>query len=326
MPVTVTLFKIIDKVFYKPFNSHVRYPEVKLAAEDVIYDQNAPETCKLDIYKKDGIQGKLPVFFNIHGGGFTAGDKKYRVSYSEIIGNRGWAVVQINHGLCPEYVFPSFVQQAVKALNFIIDRADEYGLDSDKIVVSGDSAGAYMASMLLAICYDDNLRETLGCEKIKKDIFGGALFCGPYDAGAALSAKMPFNFGFRLGRDITGVNPFNLKTFKDYKYYNELSTINAANAKWPAMFVAHTHNDIFCNGQGDLMVKKLRDFGVPVREVIADKDMHVWHLAAHKPRAKACNEEAFRYLDDMLAGKVTADSQSTLIIPKRKEPYFKKLG
>lgn len=59
-----------------------RFPGKGLTeVKDIVYDEEHPDTGKLDIIydeKQRGklTEGKFPVFFNIHGGGWIEGDKK----------------------------------------------------------------------------------------------------------------------------------------------------------------------------------------------------------------------------------------------------------
>ena len=72
-------FYIDDLIKHKGANG-LKYPSVT-EINDVVYDENQAEVCKLDLLfdeSKLGKNGKYPVVFNIHGGGWITGDKRFR--------------------------------------------------------------------------------------------------------------------------------------------------------------------------------------------------------------------------------------------------------
>ncbi|HPZ65283.1 MAG TPA: alpha/beta hydrolase, partial [Bacillota bacterium] len=141
MKLSVFVFKFIDYTFDYVQN-YYKYANIK-TIKDVSYDDRS-EACKLDILVKDGAEGPFPVYMNIHGGGYVAGDKKHRRSFCSHIASRGYFVFNINHGLSPEYKYPDQVRHCLNALNWIYDQKDRYNLDVDRILVGGDSAGGYL--------------------------------------------------------------------------------------------------------------------------------------------------------------------------------------
>ena len=101
---------------------------------------------------------KRPVVVVIHGGGFISGDKQLDsiVKYAQELTIRGYAVVSIDYRLTGE----SWTWESQKAMfdaqedlraaiRFVRKNAADYKLDTDKIIASGDSAGA-LTSLFLA--------------------------------------------------------------------------------------------------------------------------------------------------------------------------------
>ena len=90
--------------------------------------------------------GPLPAFVMLHGGGWTwntiyTGDRTAR----EYAARAGAAVIAPDYSLSPEYKFPQALDECVAALRAVRARAEEWGIDPDRIAVGGDSAGGNLA-------------------------------------------------------------------------------------------------------------------------------------------------------------------------------------
>jgi acetyl esterase len=59
----------------------------------------------------------------------------------------GHRVLSVDYRLAPEDPFPAAVDDALAAFDDIVARAEEFGLDPNRIVVGGDSAGATLAAV-----------------------------------------------------------------------------------------------------------------------------------------------------------------------------------
>ena len=101
------------------------------------------DRCKLDIYypadKKDFT---TVVWF--HGGGITSGNKHI----PEKLMKQGIAVVAVNYRLSPKAKCPDYIEDAAAAVAWTFKNIEKYGGNPKKIVVSGHSAGGYLASMI----------------------------------------------------------------------------------------------------------------------------------------------------------------------------------
>lgn len=106
-------------------------------------DSYIAERCKLDVYSpENGNDFTTVVWF--HGGGLEGGEK----FIPEIWKNKGIAVVAVNYRLHPNVKNPVYIEDAAAAVAWVFRHIDEFGGNPDKIVVSGHSAGGYLASMI----------------------------------------------------------------------------------------------------------------------------------------------------------------------------------
>ena len=285
------LFVAIDKL-YNPFQNErkmTKFKDVDFEIKtDIVYDTSAPEACKLDTYRVKGLKGKLPVLFYIHGGGFVAGDKHYRRALARWSANLGYFVVNVNYGLCPEYQCPVPHRQLVAALNWVGANAEKLGLDLDRMIVSGDSAGGYYGAMLAAITLNPDLQAKMGVSTSLK--FGGAVLnCGIYDVATALKNKYPFDLGGKLLKDFAGIGKDEIE---GYEWKDLCSVLPFVNEQFPASFITHAQKDIFCGGQADGLMKLLKEKGVHCEEFHSTSliDNHCFSLNWKSKAARKNND------------------------------------
>ena len=106
-------------------------------------DEYIAERCKLDIYYPENTKDFTTVVW-FHGGGITSGNKHI----SEKLKKQGIAVVAVNYRLSPWAKNPAYIEDAAAAVAWTFKNIEKYGGDPKKIVVSGHSAGGYLASIV----------------------------------------------------------------------------------------------------------------------------------------------------------------------------------
>ncbi|MGB4033267.1 MAG: alpha/beta hydrolase, partial [Christensenellales bacterium] len=252
------LFKTIDYLMHLPQN-YKHFPDITIE-KDLVYDEKYPYAAKGDIYynKKFQDKGKYPVILNIHGGGYVGGDKKHRKSLSSYYADKGWLVFNINYRLSPMYPFPSGNSDCIKALNFLKTLEQKYNLDLDKVVVTGDSAGAYFATYIVAAVHNEELRKKLELPEPEVKVAGLMAFCGLYDVISAIDVKIPFGFGWDVGKCFLGMDlKRDFSNIHEYPHIKEVSSINYVNGDWCPTFVSYAQKDIFCPGQGERFIEAL---------------------------------------------------------------------
>ncbi len=111
---------------------------------------------KVVIHEPVATSTKLrPVIFHCHGGGFVAGSAWLASSkYREIAATLDCVVVSVDYRLAPEAKFPSQIEDGYAALQWLSDKAKELNIDSQRIVLEGDSAGGGLAASLALLARD----------------------------------------------------------------------------------------------------------------------------------------------------------------------------
>jgi acetyl esterase len=90
-------------------------------------------------------EGSGLIYF--HGGGLVAGNLDTHDIIARMLANCGAArVVSVDYRLAPEYRFPAALEDASAAVRHISEHAAEFGIDSNRLGICGDSAGATLAA------------------------------------------------------------------------------------------------------------------------------------------------------------------------------------
>lgn len=102
-----------------------------------------------DLYLPRGLD-RAPVLVAVHGGGFQLGDRKFYRYWGPYLAAHGYAVFSIEYRLMKPGVktWPGAASDTKAAVQFVRANALELGLDPKRIALIGDSAGAYLASLV----------------------------------------------------------------------------------------------------------------------------------------------------------------------------------
>ncbi len=100
---------------------------------------------RIDLYVPRQAPGSTPVLMYIHGGGWVGGSKEGSSLRLAPWLEMGWAVVNVEYRLGQVARAPAAVEDCLCALRWVIASAEEYGFDTERIVVTGNSAGGHLA-------------------------------------------------------------------------------------------------------------------------------------------------------------------------------------
>jgi triacylglycerol lipase len=131
-------------LLYAPLQQKEPYQGVRIE-RDVKYgpaDRNL-----LDVFMPDQASSARPVLIYVHGGGFTAGDKRAPGSpfYDNVMlwaVKNGFVGVNVTYRLAPQAVWPSATEDLAAAIQWVSDKIAERGGNPARIYLMGHSAGA----------------------------------------------------------------------------------------------------------------------------------------------------------------------------------------
>lgn len=126
---------------------------VPLAAQRTAYPQGTTEIAygahprqRLDF--TPGPDRNAPLFIFIHGGGWAFGDKRMAAHMAAHARARGYAFASLNYRLVPDADPAEQAGDVAAAIAHLVREAERLGIDPDRIIVSGHSAGAHLAALV----------------------------------------------------------------------------------------------------------------------------------------------------------------------------------
>ena len=240
-----------------------------LVEHDVVYRTAGDKNLRLNVYLPDEFigeppwwtndgKGKKPTLLYIHGGGWVAGSKDERVLNVLPYVYRDWVVISINYRLAKDAKAPAAVDDCLVALEWIYANADKYDIDTDRIVVSGGSAGGHLALLTGMLMEGDQL-----C--------GGKLKVGNTGKVAAI-----INW---YGVTDFKINPHPLEWFGEdidlKEYVRSLSPINYVREGGAPVLTIHGSEDYTVPvNQAVNLHKKLRESGIQEKLLLIEGKKH----------------------------------------------------
>jgi acetyl esterase/lipase len=191
----------------------------------------------LDVVRPSAPGEGRPILLQVHGGGWTIGDKREQAQpLMAHLAQRGWVSFAINYRLSPKATFPDHIVDVKRAIAWIREHAEEYGADPNAIYITGGSAGGHLSA--LAALTPNDPRFQPGFEEADTRIAGCVPFYGVYDfldrAGVRGSQSMePF-----LARAVFKSTPD-----QDRELWEASSPIARVSGEAPPFLVIHGSHD-----------------------------------------------------------------------------------
>lgn len=133
------------------------FAQSTIQKETLVYATKEGKELRLDKYVDTGKQftGKRPVMIYVHGGGFSMGSSKnaLQIKYLKHFVTQGFVSIAINYrlGLTPgappdmeaiNKAVSMGYEDLIDATTYVISKSTAWNIDTEKIIISGGSAGA----------------------------------------------------------------------------------------------------------------------------------------------------------------------------------------
>lgn len=134
--------------------------ELSLGGTYVVEDRQVPGPAGapdvgLLICLPAGAAGPVPAIYHTHGGGMVMGNNRHGVVelLHQVVDLRA-AVVSVEYRLAPETPHPGPVEDCFAGLVWTAEHAEELGIDADRIMIAGGSAGGGLAAAVALMARD----------------------------------------------------------------------------------------------------------------------------------------------------------------------------
>src|SRR5262249_53621006 len=220
----------------------------------------------------------LPGFIFFHGGGMVAGSIETHDRVATALADAtGCRLISIDYRLAPEHKFPAAVEDAIAATEFVARNAALLGIDAERLVVGGDSAGGTLAAV---VC--QHARDHAGLA-----IAAQCLICPVLDFEEISPSREAFADDHLIGRatleaDLADYLPEGADA-ADIR----ISPLRALNVKGLPTAIIHTAEFDPMRDEGNAYARKLLDAGVNVEHICHDGMIHNFHaMGAVLPQAR----------------------------------------
>ncbi|MBX2859434.1 MAG: alpha/beta hydrolase [Cellvibrionaceae bacterium] len=207
--------------------------------ETFTYSKLDDKELQLDVFKSSRPNGTAILL--IHGGGLIVGARQMVHAYAEPLTAQGFTVIVPSYRLRTEVLWPEPLNDIKSAIHWVVENAEQLGIQADKIVLEGFSAGAMLA------------------------------FLAAKEQGVA--AVVSFFSWAEMPRDPN--NPFFLGEHLSATQLDAADPINAIDAEFPPTMLLHGMTDALISSEQALsLFTKLKDAGCTV-------DLRLYHNHVH---------------------------------------------
>jgi acetyl esterase len=133
--------------YYRQISPLAGEPEAVYSIEDHKIESSAYQI-PIRVYNPTG-EKNLPAVIFFHGGWFFIGDLETHDRLLRALTNAaGCIVIAVDYRLAPEHPFPAAIDDGYAVLQWVSDKGDGFGIDRNRIIIAGDSAGGTIATVL----------------------------------------------------------------------------------------------------------------------------------------------------------------------------------
>ena len=238
-----------------------------------------------------GVARRRPLVVWLHSGGMISGSPQFEGPTAGLLARRLDAVVVApDYRLAPEHPFPAALDDCLDTVKWAITHADHLGIDPDRIVLAGASAGGGLAATCAQRCQDEGLRirAVALLYPMLDDRAGPLATC---EAVAWSGASNEFAWSAYLNRPSGAESPWPYSA----------ATRREELAGTPPTWIAVGDIDVLC-AEAAAYASRLREAGVPCELTVVDGMYHAADLLVPWARSiRALYQDLTTYLHLHLA-------------------------
>ena len=247
-------------------------------------------TVPLRLYKPQA-GAPLPVLVYLHGGGYILGNLDTHDRICRLLAlHSGWAVMAVDYALAPEKQFPVQPDQVFAVLQYLAAHGDTLELDSRRMAIGGDSAGAHLS---LAAALDARLA---GGPAVRAQL----LFYGAFGLKDSASRRL---YGWA---DLDGLDEKEAGSYRDQyvadpadRDHPRVDLLKSDMAGLPPTFIGAVAYDPL-RDDSLVLAEFMQERSVPHRLVVYSGVLHGFlHYSALEPQAMQAIEDGAAFLREL---------------------------
>jgi len=227
------------------------------------------------------------VIFCVSGGWFSSHDNVNPGSYQPFL-KRGYTVFAVVHGSQPKFAIPEVLEDMHRAVRYIRHHAKEYGVDPERLGITGGSAGGHLSLMQGCASKPGNPKAKDPVDRESSKVAAVACFFPPtdflnYGKEGEIALGNGILAGFRPPFDFKQVDPKTkaLVSITDEKRREEIgraiSPVSHVSKDSAPALIAHGDKDYLVPlQQAERMIDKLKAAKVPCKLVVKAGAGHGW--------------------------------------------------
>jgi acetyl esterase/lipase len=243
--------------------------------EDVIYHRKAGTALTMDIFKPAKTNG-LGIAFMVSGGWFSAHEAIMPAFYKPFL-DHGYTVFAVVHGSQPKFNIPEIEQDIHRAIRFIRHNAGKYGVDPDRLGISGASAGGHLSLTMAVKGTNGNAQAKDPVDRESSEVQCVACFFPPTDF---LNYSKPEEEALGIGVLKQFKPAFGPRAENDedrLKVEKEASPIYFVHSNIPPILIIHGDADkLVPIYQAERFMKRCEEVGAVTKLAVRPGKQHGW--------------------------------------------------
>jgi acetyl esterase len=226
----------------------------------------------------DNASDYAPGFVFFHGGGMVAGSiETHDRVCAALAQTTGCRLISVDYRLAPEHKFPAAIEDAIAATRWVAANAASLGIDSTKLVVGGDSAGATLAAV---VCQES-------ARNAGPQISAQCLICPVLDFEDTSPSREAFAENHLLDRTTLNADLADYLPEDAELADPRISPLRATKLTGLPAAIIHTAEFDPMRDEGNAYATKLVAAGVAVEHICHDGMIHNFHaMGAVLPQAR----------------------------------------